>query len=49
MTANAKRIFWIVTLSGALIASLGMGIRQNFGLFLTDMTADLGTSAAAFR
>ncbi len=48
MTANAKRIFWIVTLSGALIASLGMGIRQNFGLFLTDMTADLGLGREAF-
>ena len=48
MTANAKRIFWIVTLSGALIASLGMGIRQNFGLFLTDMTADLGIGREAF-
>ena len=48
MTANAKRIFWIVTLSGALIASLGMGIRQNFGLFLADMTADLSIGREAF-
>ena len=48
MTGNAKRIFWIVTLSGALVASLGMGIRQNFGLFLTDMTADLGIGREAF-
>jgi predicted MFS family arabinose efflux permease len=48
MTASAKRIFWIVTLSGALIASLGMGIRQNFGLFLADMTADLSIGREAF-
>jgi len=48
MTASAKRIFWIVTLTGAPIASLGMGIRQNFGLFLTDMTADLGIGREAF-
>ena len=41
MTANAKRIFWTITISAALIGSLGLGIRQNFGLFLTDMTRDL--------
>lgn len=48
MTANAKRMFWIVVIAGALVASLGMGIRQNFGLFLTDMTADLGIGREAF-
>ena len=48
MTANAKRIFWTVTISGALIGSLGLGIRQSFGLFLTDMTRDLELGREAF-
>ncbi len=48
MTANAKRIFWTVTIAGALVGSLGMGIRQNFGLFLPAMTADLGLGRESF-
>ncbi|HJO75069.1 MAG TPA: MFS transporter [Rhodospirillales bacterium] len=48
MTANAKRIFWTVTIAGALVSSLGIGIRQNFGLFLTDMTRDLELGREAF-
>ncbi|HIC29952.1 MAG TPA: MFS transporter, partial [Rhodospirillales bacterium] len=48
MTANAKRIFWTITISAALIGSLGLGIRQNFGLFLTDMTRDLELGREAF-
>ncbi|MDA1090318.1 MAG: MFS transporter [Proteobacteria bacterium] len=48
MTANAKRMFWTISIAGALVASIGMGIRQNFGLFLTDMTGDLGVGREAF-
>jgi len=48
MTDNAKRIFWTVSIAGGLIASLSMGIRQNFGLFLTDMTADLEIGRESF-
>jgi predicted MFS family arabinose efflux permease len=48
MSDSAKRIFWTVVISAALVASLGMGIRQNFGLFLPSMTADLGLGREAF-
>ena len=48
MTVNAKKIFWITVICAALVASLGMGIRQNFGLFLPPMTADLGLGREAF-
>ena len=48
MSDNAKRIFWIVVIAGALVSSLGMGIRQNFGQFLPPMTADLGLGREAF-
>ncbi len=48
MTVNAKKIFWTVVIAGALVSSLGMGIRQNFGLFLPTMTADLGLGREAF-
>ena len=48
MSDSAKRIFWIVVIAGALVSSLGMGIRQNFGQFLPPMTADLGLGREAF-
>ena len=48
MSDSAKRIFLIVVISAALVSSLGMGIRQNFGLFLPPMTADLGLGREAF-
>jgi sugar phosphate permease len=36
-------------LSGAaVLLSLGMGIRQSFGLFLTPVTRDLAVTAADF-
>jgi predicted MFS family arabinose efflux permease len=37
----------LIFLSG-LIISLGMGLRQSIGLFMTPMTLDLGISAATF-
>ena len=48
MSGNGKRIFWTVIICAALVSSLGMGIRQNFGLFLPPMTEDLGLGREAF-
>ena len=48
MSDSAKRIFWTVVIAAALVSSLGMGIRQNFGLFLPPMTEDLGIGREAF-
>ena len=48
MSSNGKRIFWTVVIAAALVSSLGMGIRQNFGLFLPPMTGDLGIGREAF-
>ena len=48
MSSNGKRIFWTVVIAAALVSSLGMGIRQNFGLFLPPMTEDLGIGREAF-
>lgn len=43
-----KRYVFPIILCGALIASLNMGIRQTFGLFLPPMTVDLGIGREAF-
>lgn len=48
MTDYLKRHVWLVIFAGFLIGSLGMGIRQNFGLFLADMTADLSIGREDF-
>src|SRR3970040_2176747 len=39
---------WIVVVAGALIVSIGMGVRQTFGLFLSPMAADLGIGGEPF-
>ena len=39
---------WIVVVAGALIVSIGMGVRQTFGLFLTPMSLDLGIGRETF-
>jgi predicted MFS family arabinose efflux permease len=39
---------WIVVLAGALIVSVGMGVRQTFGLFLPPMAVDLGIGRETF-
>ena len=39
---------WIVVVAGALIVSIGMGVRQTFGLFLTPMSVDLGIGRETF-
>jgi MFS family permease len=44
-SASQARLILIGT---ALLLTLGMGIRQSFGLFLTPVTKDLGVTAADF-
>ncbi len=38
----------LILIGTALLLTLGMGIRQSFGLFLTPVTLDLGVTAADF-
>src|SRR3954454_23113177 len=38
----------LILVGAAVLLSLGMGIRQSFGLFLTPVTRDLALSAADF-
>jgi len=38
----------LILIGTALLLTLGMGIRQSFGLFLTPITQDLGVTAADF-
>src|SRR5215831_11788367 len=37
-----------ILIGTALLLTLGMGIRQSFGLFLTPVTRDLGVTAGDF-
>src|SRR5258706_9219194 len=38
----------LILIGAAVLLSLGMGIRQSLGLFLTPVTRDLGLAAAGF-
>ena len=38
----------LILIGAALLLSLGMGLRQSFGLFLTPMTHDLAITASSF-
>jgi hypothetical protein len=38
----------LILIGAAVLLSLGMGIRQSFGLFLTPVTRDLALTAADF-
>ena len=38
----------MILIGAAVLLSLGMGIRQSLGLFLTPVTRDLGLAAADF-
>src|SRR5437764_12959672 len=38
----------LILIDAAILLSVGMGIRQSLGLFLTQMTRDLCIAAAAF-
>src|SRR3954468_24035576 len=39
---------WLILSGTALLLTLGMGMRQSFGLFLGPITQDLGVTAADF-
>lgn len=39
---------WLVLLSGCLVLSLNLGVRQSLGLFIPDMLNDTGWNAATF-
>jgi MFS family permease len=39
---------WLILIGAAMLLSLGMGIRQSLGLFLTPVTRDLALTAADF-
>ena len=43
-----RRHAWLVILAAFLVTSIGLGIRQNFGLMLPAMTADLGIDRQTF-
>lgn len=46
---RATRWFpWLVLLSGSLVLSLNLGVRQSLGLFIPDMLNDTGWTAATF-
>ena len=46
--ANLSRKAWIMILTGALIVTLSMGVRQAFGLFLRPMGLDLEIDRQTF-
>jgi predicted MFS family arabinose efflux permease len=48
MSDFLRRNLWLVILAGFLVSSLSMGVRQNLGLFLPAMTADLKIGREAF-
>ena len=49
MTSNVVQGSTRLILIGAtLLLSVGMGLRQSLGLFLTPLTRDLGLTAADF-
>ncbi len=45
--ANSRQVR-LILIGAALLLTLGMGIRQSFGLFLTPVTRDLAITAADF-
>lgn len=47
-TAPSRSQARLILIGTALLLTLGMGIRQSFGLFLTPVTHDLGVTAADF-
>src|SRR3954469_22518040 len=45
---GGRRQVRMILIGAAVLLSLGMGIRQSLGLFLTPVTRDLGLAAADF-
>src|SRR6185312_4044041 len=48
MAQSSARQSRLILIGTALLLTLGMGIRQSFGLFLTPVTQDLAITAADF-
>ena len=48
MNALARRNPWLVVVCGAVIVTLGMGVRQSFGLFMRPIAMDLGVGRDVF-
>ncbi len=48
MTTRIARDTKLILIGAGVLLSLGMGLRQSLGLFLTPVTRDLGVSAADF-
>lgn len=48
MNALARRNPWLVVACGAIIVTLGMGVRQAFGLFMRPIGMDLGIGRDVF-
>src|SRR5579862_1929372 len=48
MIAPSRSQARLILIGTSLLLTLGMGIRQSFGLFLTPVTRDLGVTAADF-
>src|SRR4029078_6549257 len=48
MIASSGSQARLILIGTALLLTLGMGMRQSFGLFLTPITHDLGVTAADF-
>ncbi|HEY1798683.1 MAG TPA: MFS transporter [Stellaceae bacterium] len=46
--ALSRRSTWLILIGSAVLLSLGMGLRQSLGLFLTPVTRDLAITAADF-
>src|SRR5205085_5887249 len=47
-TSSAVRQTRLILIGAAVLLSLGMGLRQSLGLFLTPVTRDLAVTAAEF-
>jgi len=48
MTTSIARDTRLILIGAGVMLSLGMGLRQSLGLFLTPVTRDLAVSAADF-
>jgi MFS family permease len=48
IAATFRRSTWLILIGSAVLLSLGMGLRQSLGLFLTPVTRDLALTAADF-
>src|SRR6266545_5918734 len=48
MTSSTFGNTWLILTGAGVLLSLGMGLRQSLGLFLTPVTRDLAITAAEF-